>query len=179
MLSPEGALSAPRPPGIWLSRLETGERLGLWGWGGRREPRSGRRSGADAVQTRCGTHAGRVRCGAVRVAHQYEARAEEVQGTGWVAVRFGARGVRVRGKDRCSALGAGAGRRGRGAGRGGAALARRGERIAPRCLLPPAPLILFKQNLADSGARSSWMFQVTNPALRSAIRALIASMRVF
>lgn len=72
-----------------------------------------------------------------------------VLGAEWVVVRFGARGVQVR-AGRGAASGDGDSGRGRGAGRGGVALARRRQQGRARCLLPPAPLILSEQNLADS-----------------------------
>ena len=65
------------------------------------------------------------------------------------------------------------------AGRGGY-WPRAGSRVALGVSSRQLRLVFSKQkNLADSGARSSWMFQVTRPDLPSAIRAFTASVRPF
>lgn len=140
------------------------------------EARGAAQAAGCAGSGRCAVQGARVggaaRCGTLGVRAPGHARCDAGRGACGSEARRGA----VRGA-RCAGSGRGARHQGarRGAyperaravagkGQGGAArlLARRWEKGCAPSLLPPAPLIFFKQNnFADSAARSSWMFQVT------------------
>lgn len=170
------AVRGRRGAGRRCPAREEAARTGRCGGGRSGRDRGGRwkeaAAGTRAVRTRCGRGAERTRNVPVRSAGRSRGGARRgprgcgaQAGPGWGAARRGAQ--------------AGAGKRRGAAGRGGH-WPRAGRRVALGVSSRQLRLVFSKQNnLADSGARSSWTFQVTRPDLPSGTRAFTASARPF